>query len=237
MLGMTLVTHQTGPEGQRVDGSTSKKAPTSPGVLPVALVDRESSRVAFVASTEGGMDIEEVAHEPRPRRSSPSRSIRRRASCRTTARRLAQALGPDGRAAKQARKLVVPKLYTAFVEKDMSAARDQSADRHQATASSLRSTPSSTSTTTRSIRHPDIVALRDLNEEDPHEIEASKFDLNYIALDGNIGCMVNGAGLAMATMDIIKLYGGAPANFLDVGGGASAEQVTAAFKIILPIPR
>jgi succinyl-CoA synthetase beta subunit len=235
LLGSTLVTHQTGPKGKQVnrlyveEGSAIDKE-----FYLSALVDRSTSRVSFVVSTEGGMDIEKVAHD------TPDRIVTFSVDPATGAmphhgRRVAQALGLSGDVAKQAETLVA-KLYRAFVDKDMSL---------------LEINPLVVTKSGELIcldakigfddnalyRHPDIVALRDLTEEDEKEVEASKFDLSYVALDGSIGCMVNGAGLAMATMDIIKLYGEEPANFLDVGGGASKEKVTAAFKIITADPK
>jgi succinyl-CoA synthetase beta subunit len=235
LLGSTLVTHQTGPHGKQVnrlyveEGSAIERE-----FYLSALVDRESSRIAFVVSTEGGMDIEEVA------RSNPEKILTFAVDPATGimphhGRRAAQALGLHDDLAKQAQDLV-GKLYAAFVAKDMSL---------------LEVNPLVVTKTGQLVcldakvafdanalyRHPDIVALRDLTEEDEKEIEASKYDLNYVALDGTIGCMVNGAGLAMATMDIIKLYGEAPANFLDVGGGATKEKVAAAFKIITADPK
>jgi succinyl-CoA synthetase beta subunit len=230
LLGSTLVTHQTGPHGKEVrrlyieEGSAIDRE-----YYLSALIDRATSRVAFVASTEGGMDIEEVAH------SSPEKIITFSIDPATGfmphhARYVARTLGFNREVAKQAES-VLPKLYQAFVAKDMSL---------------LEINPLVVTKTGQLVcldakigfddnalyRHPDIQALRDLTEEDAKETEASKYDLNYVALDGEIGCMVNGAGLAMATMDIIKLYGMAPANFLDVGGSATKEKVAAAFKII-----
>jgi succinyl-CoA synthetase beta subunit len=235
LLGSTLVTHQTGPAGRHVrriyveEGSAIERE-----FYLSALVDRASGRIAFVVSTEGGMDIEEVA------RSHPQKIVTLAIDPATGVmphhgRRVAQALGLRNDLAKQAAALV-GKLYAAFVAKDMSL---------------LEINPLVVTKSGELIcldakiafdgnalyRHPDLVALRDLNEEDEKEIEASKHDLNYIALDGTIGCMVNGAGLAMATMDIIKLYGAEPANFLDVGGGATKEKVAAAFKIITADPK
>jgi succinyl-CoA synthetase beta subunit len=225
-----LVTHQTGPHGKEVrrlyieEGSAIERE-----YYLSALVDRATSRVAFVASTEGGMEIEEVA------RTHPDKILSFSVDPATGfmphhARRVARALGFPAGVAKQAGD-VLPKLYQAFVAKDMSL---------------LEINPLVVTKSGQLIcldakvgfddnalyRHPDVMTLRDLNEEDEKEIEASKYDLNYVALDGTIGCMVNGAGLAMATMDIIKLYGETPANFLDVGGGATKEKVAAAFKII-----
>jgi succinyl-CoA synthetase beta subunit len=230
LLGSTLVTHQTGPHGKEVrrlyieEGSAIERE-----YYLSALVDRATSRVAFVASTEGGMEIEEVA------RTHPDKILSFSVDPATGfmphhARRVARALGFPPNVAKQAGD-ALPKLYAAFVAKDMSL---------------LEINPLVVTKSGQLIcldakvgfddnalyRHADVVALRDLNEEDEKEIEASKYDLNYVALDGTIGCMVNGAGLAMATMDIIKLYGETPANFLDVGGGATKEKVAAAFKII-----
>ena len=230
LLGSVLVTHQTGPHGKQVNRLYIEEGSTIDREFYLsALVDRGSSRVAFVVSTAGGMDIEEVA------RTQPDKIVSFSVDPATGVmphhgRRVADALGLKGDLAKQAESLVT-KLYGAFVAKDMSL---------------LEINPLVVTKTGQLIcldakmgfddnalyRHPDIVALRDLTEEDEKEIEASKYDLNYVALDGTIGCMVNGAGLAMATMDIIKLYGEAPANFLDVGGSASKEKVTAAFKII-----
>ncbi len=230
LLGSILVTHQTGPHGKEVrrlyieEGSAIERE-----YYLSALVDRATSRVAFVASTEGGVEIEEVAG------TRPDKILSFSVDPATGfmphhARRVARALGFNRDVAKQAGD-ALPKLYQAFVAKDMSL---------------LEINPLVVTKSGQLIcldakvgfddnalyRHPDVVALRDLNEEDEKEIEASKYDLNYVALDGTIGCMVNGAGLAMATMDIIKLYGETPANFLDVGGGATKEKVAAAFKII-----
>ena len=235
MLGHTLVTVQTGPAGKQVnrvyieDGSAIARE-----FYLSMLVDRETSRIAFVVSTEGGMDIEKVAHE------TPEKIVSFSVDPATGAmgfhgRKVAKALGLGGDLAKQAEKLVA-QLYAAFLAKDMSL---------------LEINPLIVTKDNRLVcldakvsfdgnalyRHPDILALRDVTEEDPKEIEASKHDLSYVALDGTIGCMVNGAGLAMATMDIIKLYGEEPANFLDVGGGATKEKVTAAFKIITADPK
>ena len=234
MLGSTLVTHQTGPDGKQVnriyieDGSDIK----SEFYLSL-LVDRATSRVAFVVSTEGGMDIEEVAEH------SPEKIITFSVDPATGymphhGRAIAKALKLEGDLAKQAHK-VGQILYTAFIEKDMAMLEINpliiTAD------DNLKCLDAKVSFDGNSLyRHADIQALRDETEEDAKEIAASKYDLNYVALDGNIGCMVNGAGLAMATMDIIKLYGAEPANFLDVGGGATKEKVTAAFKIITADP-
>jgi succinyl-CoA synthetase beta subunit len=234
MLGRVLVTHQTGPKGKQVNRLYIEEGAAIARELYLSLlVDRETSRVSVVASTEGGMDIEEVAH------STPEKIITFSIDPVTGVRsfhglKLAAALGLSGDLAKQAGKLI-GQLYAAFVDKDMAmlevnplivTADDQ-----------LRVLDAKVSFDDNALfRHPDIKALRDESEEDPKEIEASKYDLSYIALDGEIGCMVNGAGLAMATMDIIKLYGAEPANFLDVGGGADEAKVTAAFKIIIADP-
>jgi succinyl-CoA synthetase beta subunit len=235
MLGATLVTLQTGPAGKHVnrlyieDGSDIAKE-----FYLSALVDRESSRVAFVVSTEGGMNIEEVAHKTPEKIHAfsvdPATGIMPHHG-----RTVARALGLSGDLAKQAEKLVT-QLFTAFVARDMSLLEiNPLIVTKQGELKCLDAKMSFDSNAL--YRHPDVAALRDETEEDAKEIEASKFDLSYIALDGTIGCMVNGAGLAMATMDIIKLYGAEPANFLDVGGGASKEKVTAAFKIITADPK
>jgi succinyl-CoA synthetase beta subunit len=234
MLGATLVTVQTGSHGKQVnrlyieDGANIDKE-----FYLSALVDRETSRVAFVLSTEGGVNIEDVAHKtPEKIRSfsvDPATGIMPHHG-----RAAARALGLVGDQAKQIESLVT-KLYSAFVAKDMSMLEINPLI--VTTNGQLRVLDAKVSFDDNALyRHPDIAALRDETEEDAKEIEASKYDLNYIALDGTIGCMVNGAGLAMATMDIIKLYGESPANFLDVGGGASKEKVTAAFKIITADP-
>jgi succinyl-CoA synthetase beta subunit len=234
MLGMTLVTHQTGPKGKLVRRLYIEEgAAISRELYLSLLVDRETSRVAVVASTEGGMDIEEVAH------STPEKIHTIQIDPATGVfpehgRRLAQALKLEGSLAKQAAK-VLGDLYRAFVEKDMSLLEVNplivTADDRLVLLDAKVSFDSNAL-----YRHDDVRALRDTTEEDQKEIEASNYDLSYIALDGEIGCMVNGAGLAMATMDIIKLYGAEPANFLDVGGGATTEKVTAAFKIITSDP-
>ena len=234
MLGMTLVTHQTGPKGRVVRRLYIEEgAAIAKEYYLSLLVDRETSRVAVVASTEGGMDIEEVAH------STPERITTFTIDPATGVwphhgLQLAEALGLKGDTAKQARALL-PQLYKAFVEKDMSLLEINPLI---ATADgSVKVLDAKVGFDDNALfRHPDVVALRDETEEDAKGIEASKYELSYIALDGDIGCMVNGAGLAMATMDIIKLYGAEPANFLDVGGGATREKVTAAFKIIMADP-
>jgi succinyl-CoA synthetase beta subunit len=234
MLGMTLVTHQTGPKGRLVRRLYIEEgAAIAKEYYLSLLVDRETSRVAVVASTEGGMDIEEVAH------STPERIHTFTIDPATGVwphhgLMLANALGLKGETAKQARALL-PQLYKAFVEKDMSLLEINPLI--ATTDGSIKVLDAKVGFDDNALfRHPEIAALRDETEEDAKEIEASKYELSYIALDGNIGCMVNGAGLAMATMDIIKLYGAEPANFLDVGGGATREKVTAAFKIIISDP-
>ena len=234
MLGRTLVTVQTGPAGKQVnrlyieDGSDIAKE-----FYLSMLVDRETSRVAFVVSTEGGMDIEKVAHD------TPEKIVTFSVDPSTGAmphhgRKVAQTLGLTGDLAKQAEKLV-SQLYRAFVETDM--AMLEINPLVVTKQGELRCLDAKINFDSNALyRHQDLLKLRDLTEEDAKEIEASKYDLNYIALEGTIGCMVNGAGLAMATMDIIKLYGANPANFLDVGGGATKEKVAAAFKIITSDP-
>ncbi len=231
MLGKTLVTHQTGGAGKMVkriyveDGS-----PIARELYLSALVDRGSSRVAFICSTEGGMDIEEVASE------TPEKILTMTIDPATGympyhGRKVASALGLKGGQIRQCVALI-GNLYKAVLGKDMSLLEinpliiTESGD--------LLCLDAKVNFDSNALyRHKDIVELRDIDEEDPAEVEASRYDLNYVKLDGNIGCMVNGAGLAMATMDIIKLYGAEPANFLDVGGGANKEQVMNAFKIIL----
>ena len=231
MLGMTLVTHQTGPEGKEVGRVYIEEGSDIARELYLsALVDRATSRISFIASTEGGMDIEEVA-EQTPEKIltvsvDPASGISGHHG-----RQIAFALGLEGDQVKQATKLIAD-LYRAVVEKDMSLLEINPLV--VTGAGDIICLDAKVNFDSNALyRQPDIVELRDLAEEDPAEIEASKYDLSYIKLDGKIGCMVNGAGLAMATMDIIKLYGSEPANFLDVGGGATKEKVTEAFKIIL----
>ncbi|MBR3194719.1 ADP-forming succinate--CoA ligase subunit beta [Bosea sp. (in: a-proteobacteria)] len=235
MLGNTLVTLQTGPAGKQVnrlyieDGSDIAKE-----FYLSALVDRETSRVAFVVSTEGGMDIEKVAHDTPEKIKTfsvdPATGIMPHHG-----RTVAKALGLSGDQAKQAAS-VLGQIYAAFVGKDM--AMLEINPLIVTTQGQVKCLDAKVSFDSNSLyRHPELMALRDETEEDAKEIEASKYDLAYIALDGTIGCMVNGAGLAMATLDIIQLYGESPANFLDVGGGASEEKVTAAFKIITADPK
>ncbi len=231
IIGMTLVTHQTGPEGKEVKRVYIEDGCDIANELYVSiLVDRVTSRVAIMASSEGGMDIEEVAAQ------TPEKIVTISIDPASGlsgfhCRKVAFGLGLEGKTAGKAAK-VIATLYEAFMAKD---------------AAMLEINPLVVTTdgdiivldakmgfdSNALFRHPDIVELRDPDEEDPMELEAAKHELNYIKLDGSIGCMVNGAGLAMATMDIIKLKGGSPANFLDVGGGATKERVTEAFKIIL----
>jgi succinyl-CoA synthetase beta subunit len=234
MLGRTLVTHQTGPAGKQVnriyieDGSGIRTE-----MYLALLVDRQTSRISFVCSTEGGMDIEEVAAK------TPEKILTFSVDPATGyqafhGRRIAFALGLEGQQVKQCVNLMGT-LYRLFVDKDMEMLEINPlivTDKGDLKCLDAKMGFDGNAV----YRHADIAALRDETEEDPKELAASKYDLNYIALDGEIGCMVNGAGLAMATMDIIKLYGAEPANFLDVGGGASKEKVTEAFKIITSDP-
>ena len=234
MIGMQLVTHQTGPQGKKVSKIYVEEGSSIERELYLSLlVDRASSRISFIASTQGGMDIEKVAADTPDKIISldvdPASGI-----SGFHGRQMAFALGLSGEAFKQCVKLVGG-LYKLFLEKD---------------ASLIEINPLVVTKTGELLildakmnfddnalyRHKDIMELRDIDEEEPTEVEAASFDLNYVKLDGNIGCMVNGAGLAMGTMDIIKLEGAAPANFLDVGGGATKEQVFNAFKIILSDP-
>jgi succinyl-CoA synthetase beta subunit len=234
MLGRTLVTHQTGPAGKQVNRIYIEDGSDIARELYLALlIDRQTSRISFVASTEGGMDIEEVAHN------TPEKIVSFSVDPASGlsdfhGRRVAFALGLEGPLVKQCVALV-KLLYKAFLEKDMEMLEINplivSPDGKLKCLDAKMGFDGNAM-----YRQPDIAALRDETEEDPKELAASKFDLNYIALDGEIGCMVNGAGLAMATMDIIKLYGAEPANFLDVGGGATKEKVTEAFKIITSDP-
>jgi len=234
MLGNTLVTHQTGPEGREVKTIYFSEASDIQKEYYFAiLLDREVGKPVIIASTEGGMDIETVAEE------TPEKIFKVHVDPAIgimpyQAREIAFALGLEGEQIKQMTKLVI-NTYNLYWQKDASLIE----------INPLITTPDgdilaldakATFDENALYRHQDILAMRDLGEEDPKEVEASKYSLNYIALDGNIACMVNGAGLAMATMDIIKFYGGNPANFLDVGGGATEENVTAAFRIILSDP-
>jgi succinyl-CoA synthetase beta subunit len=234
ILGMQLKTHQTGPEGQKVrrlyieEGADIKKE------YYVSLVtDRATQKVALIASSEGGMDIEEVAH------STPEKIITDYIDPLTglsaeQAKKIAAAIGL-GEASQAQAVDVFQKLYQCYMDTDASLVEINPLNVDSKGA--LIALDAKFNFDANSLfRHPEIVAYRDLDEEDPAEVEASKFDLAYISLDGNIGCLVNGAGLAMATMDTIKLFGGEPANFLDVGGGATAEKVTEAFKIMLKNP-
>lgn len=234
MLGATLVTKQTGPAGKQVNRIYIENGSDIETELYLsALVDRGEGKVAFIVSTEGGMNIEEVAEE------TPEKIVKvvidPVKGCGVgDAQKVAKALELSGAAATQCETLI-PTLYKAFIEKDMSMLEinplivTKGGDLLVLDAK-VGFDPNAL------FRHPDIVELRDETEEDPMELKASEFDLSYVKLDGNIGCMVNGAGLAMSTMDIIKQYGAEPANFLDVGGGATKEKVTEAFKIITSDP-
>jgi len=234
MLGATLVTVQTGPAGKQVNRLYIEEGSEIDKEFYLSLlVDRVTSRISFVVSTEGGMNIEDVAHD------TPEKIVSFSVDPATGimahhGRTVAKALGLKGDLAKQAEELVA-KLYAAFMAKDMEMLEiNPLVVTKQGDLKCLDAKMSFDGNAL--YRHPDIQVLRDETEEDAKEIEASKYDLNYVTLDGTIGCMVNGAGLAMATMDIIKLYGMTPANFLDVGGGANKEKVTAAFKIITADP-
>lgn len=231
ILGMQLKTHQTGPEGQKVrrllieDGADIKKE-----YYVSAVTDRASQKVAFMASSEGGMDIEEVAH------ATPEKIIKvfvdpLAGMTDAQATELANGIGVPAASVPQAVD-VLKKLYRVYMDTDASLVEVNPLILEG--NGGIKALDAKFNFDANALfRHPEIVALRDLDEEDPAEIEASKFDLAYISLDGNIGCLVNGAGLAMATMDTIKLFGAEPANFLDVGGGATPEKVTEAFKIML----
>jgi succinyl-CoA synthetase beta subunit len=235
ILGMQLKTHQTGAEGQKVrrllieEGADIKKE-----YYVAALTDRATQKVAVMASSEGGMDIEEVAH------STPEKIIKVFVDPLTgmtdaQAQQLADGIGVPAASQAQA-KDVFQQLYGCYMATDASLAEINPLILEG--NGNIKALDAKFNFDSNALfRHPEIVAYRDLDEEDPAEVEASKFDLSYISLDGNIGCLVNGAGLAMATMDTIKLFGGEPANFLDVGGGATAEKVTEAFKIMLANPK
>ena len=234
ILGMQLVTHQTGPSGQKVRRLLIEEGADIRKELYVGMVvDRMSQRVVLMASSEGGMDIEEVAAKS-PEKIHKVAIDPVKGLSDADADDIARKIGIPAASIPQARAMLQG-LYKAFDETDASLAEINplvlTGDGKVIALDAKLNFDSNAL-----FRHPDIVAMRDLDEEDPAEIEASKFDLSYISLDGNIGCLVNGAGLAMATMDVIKLYGGEPANFLDVGGGATAEKVTEAFKIMLRNP-
>ncbi len=234
MLGNTLVTIQTGPAGKQVNRLyVTDGADIAKEYYFSMLVDRKTGRIAMIVSTEGGMDIEEVAHAT-PEKIRTITIDPAEGFMPHHGRAVAFALKLTGDLNKQAQKLAA-QLYNAFTATDMSMLEVNPLI--ETTDGKLLVLDAKVSFDSNALfRHPDILALRDETEEDPAEVEASKYDLAYIKLDGNIGCMVNGAGLAMATMDIIKLHGAFPANFLDVGGGASKEKVTEAFKIILSDP-
>lgn len=235
ILGMQLVTHQTGPEGQKVRRLYIEEGADIKNELYVSLVtDRATQKVALIASSEGGMDIEEVAH------STPEKIITEMIDPLTgiteaQSRKVAAAIGLEGKSIDQAVELFAS-IYKCYMDTDASLVEINPLN-CDSNGNLMALDAKFNFDSNALFRHPEIVALRDLDEEDPAEIEASKFDLAYISLDGNIGCLVNGAGLAMATMDTIKLFGGEPANFLDVGGGATAEKVTEAFKIMLKNPK
>ena len=235
MFGSTLVTIQTGPEGKKVQRLLVEQGMSIVKELYIAAtLDRDSGRITFMVSTEGGMDIEEVAH------SHPEKIIHEAIDPGFgmrpfQARKLAYGLGLQGKVARQMESFLL-KLYTAYVDLDCSMLEINplvvTAD-EQVLALDAKVNFDDNAL----YRHPTLEGLRDKDEEDPAELEAKNWDLSYVALDGTIGCMVNGAGLAMATMDIIKFFGAEPANFLDVGGGATEERVTAAFKIICKDPQ
>ncbi|HEV8503180.1 MAG TPA: ADP-forming succinate--CoA ligase subunit beta [Casimicrobiaceae bacterium] len=235
ILGMQLVTHQTGPGGQKVRRLLIEEGADIRKELYVGMVvDRASQRVVLMASSEGGMDIEEVAAKT-PEKIRRVTIDPRAGLTDAQADGVAREIGVPDASVPQAR-TILQGLYRAFDETDASLAEINPLvitgdGKVIALDAKLNFDDNAL------FRHPDIVEMRDLDEEDPNEIAASKFDLSYISLDGDIGCLVNGAGLAMATMDVIKLYGGEPANFLDVGGGATAEKVTEAFKIMLRNPQ
>ena len=235
ILGMQLVTHQTGPEGQKVRNLLIEEgADIKHEYYVVALTDRATQTVAMMASSEGGMDIEEVAH------STPEKILKAFVDplvglTDAQAETLARGIGvPEGSVAKAVDAL--KRLYTCYMETDASLAEINPLILEG--NGNIKALDAKFNFDSNALyRHPEIVDFRDFDEEDADEIEASKFDLAYISLDGNIGCLVNGAGLAMATMDTIKLFGAEPANFLDVGGGATTEKVTEAFKIMLKNPK
>jgi len=235
ILGMQLKTHQTGPAGQKVRRLYIEEGADINKELYVSLVtDRASQKVAMIASSEGGMDIEEVAH------STPEKIITElidplAGMSDAQALKVATAIGlPEGSHAQAV--TLFQNLYRCYMETDASLVEINPLN-CDSKGNLIALDAKFNFDSNALFRHPEIVAYRDLDEEDPAEVEASKFDLAYIQLDGNIGCLVNGAGLAMATMDTIKLFGGEPANFLDVGGGATAEKVTEAFKIMLASPK
>jgi succinyl-CoA synthetase beta subunit len=235
ILGMTLVTPQTGAQGKLVNRLYIEEGTAIARELYLSLlVDRSTSRIAFIVSTEGGMNIEEVAHKT-PEKIATIHVDPATGLCPHHVRAMAKALKLDAAQTKQMSKLATG-LFNAFIDKDMSLLEVNplviTNDGNLVCLDAKMNFDDNAL-----FRHPDVMALRDETEEDPKEIEASKHDLSYVALEGSIGCMVNGAGLAMATMDIIKLYGAEPANFLDIGGGATKERVTAAFKIITADPK
>jgi succinyl-CoA synthetase beta subunit len=235
ILGMQLVTHQTGPEGQKVRRLYIEEGADIQKEYYLSIVtDRATQKVAFIASSEGGMDIEEVAH------GTPEKIVKvfvdpLQGMTTAEGQELAQGVGMPADSVAQFID-VCRKLYKCYMDTDASLVEINPLNR-DGKGNIIALDAKFNFDSNALFRHPDIVALRDLDEEDPAEVEASKFDLAYISLDGDIGCLVNGAGLAMATMDTIKLFGAEPANFLDVGGGATPEKVTEAFKIMLKNPK
>ncbi len=235
ILGMQLKTHQTGPEGQKVRRLYIEEGADIQKEYYVSVVtDRASQKVAIIASSEGGMDIEEVAHK------TPEKIITELVDPLTgldkaQALKIANGVGLTGASAEQAAD-VFQKLFACYMQTDASLVEINPLN-CDSKGNIIALDAKFNFDSNALFRHPEVVAYRDLDEEDPAEVEASKFDLAYISLDGNIGCLVNGAGLAMATMDTIKLFGAEPANFLDVGGGATPEKVTEAFKIMLKNPK
>ncbi len=235
ILGMQLVTHQTGPAGQKVrrlyieDGADIKQE-----YYVSVVTDRATQKIAFIASSEGGMDIEEVAHN-RPEKIITLFADPLVGLTDAQAKELCAGIGMPADSVAQTTD-VLQKLYKCYMETDAALVEINPLNRNS--KGEIMALDAKFNFDSNALfRHPEIVAYRDLDEEDPAEVEASKFDLAYISLDGNIGCLVNGAGLAMATMDTIKLFGAEPANFLDVGGGATPEKVTEAFKIMLKNPK
>ena len=232
MMGKILITHQTGPEGKEVKRLYIEEASDISKELYLScLIDRETSKIAFISSTEGGMDIEKVASETPEKIITNKIDFKEEGPNQKEIEKIISVFKFDEKQKKTASK-IIKSLYNIIINKDASLIEINPliiTKKNELICLDAKMNFDDNAI----FRRPEILKLRDLNEEDPAEIEASKYDLAYIKLDGSIGCMVNGAGLAMATMDIIKLYGKEPANFLDVGGGASKEKVAAAFKLIL----